>query len=404
MYKRRFGRVLPLLGMAVVVLFISSTAGVSQPPRGKSSTQDAVLVLTVVERGIIQGAHDLNISSNLKVPATITSIVDEGTVVRKGDVVATLNDREFRRELEDAETQAVQVKASLDSAKAEVNALRDRKESVGQLHTLRRQTATERIRVAEAAATASKTRMELLEQQLQEIQQLETLLDVPAGGNPGRELIETRLRKTSIQLQIAELSVPTASKDIAEATLAAEEVRQMNRTEEQQIAAQLRAAEANVELETLQLAAAESRVAAATQALEHCTIRAPRDGLVLHASVSSSRGAEPFVPAAGSQIRPTQILLKMPDLDEFQVVGRLNESKWSRVQVGQDVSIEIDALPGVLLKGQVKSIADVATPGSWPDTDLRTAEFIVSIDPQSLEATNIRPKPGLTCSLRIDVR
>jgi len=101
------------------------------------------------------------------------------------------------------------------------------------------------------------------------------------------------------------------------------------------------------------LAQAEAAVAAASAALDlarqdlaHTVIRAPIDGVV------GDRQVE-----AGDYVQPGTRLLTIVPLDALYVVANFKETQTTRMTPGQAATIEVDALPGQALRGEVDSFA-----------------------------------------------
>jgi len=104
------------------------------------------------------------------------------------------------------------------------------------------------------------------------------------------------------------------------------------------------------------LAQAEASVAAAQAALnlahqdqEHTLIRAPIDGVVGDRQVEQ-----------GDYVQPGTRLMTIVPIAELYVVANFKETQTARMTAGQAATVEVDALPGVALKGEVESFA----PGS----------------------------------------
>ena len=104
------------------------------------------------------------------------------------------------------------------------------------------------------------------------------------------------------------------------------------------------------------LAQAEASVAAAQAALnlahqdqQHTLVRAPIDGVVGDRQVEQ-----------GDYVQPGTRLMTIVPIAELYVVANFKETQTARMTAGQAATVEVDALPGVALKGEVESFA----PGS----------------------------------------
>jgi len=94
------------------------------------------------------------------------------------------------------------------------------------------------------------------------------------------------------------------------------------------------------------LARAQAALTLARQDQTHTVIRAPIDGVV------GDRQVEP-----GDYVQPGTRLLSVEPLNALYVTANFKETQVARMQPGQAVRIKVDALPGVVLTGQVDSFA-----------------------------------------------
>jgi membrane fusion protein (multidrug efflux system) len=157
------------------------------------------------------------------------------------------------------------------------------------------------------------------------------------------------------------------------------------------------------------LAQAEAAVSAAKAALDlaqqdqqHTLIRAPIDGVVGDRQVEQ-----------GDYVQPGTRLLTIVPVAELYVVANFKETQTARMVAGQPATIEVDALPGVALKGEVESFA----PGSGSQFSLLpfepgTGNFTkvvqrvpvrIRFEPgQSPSLASLRPGLSTTVTVRLD--
>ena len=89
--------------------------------------------------------------------------------------------------------------------------------------------------------------------------------------------------------------------------------------------------------------------------LSQFTVYAPQAGMVIYQKDWSGKKVE-----SGSQFSPwDNVVAKLPDLSEMISKSYVNEVDISKLKVGQQVNIGIDALPGRSYHGQVVSVANV---------------------------------------------
>jgi membrane fusion protein, multidrug efflux system len=110
--------------------------------------------------------------------------------------------------------------------------------------------------------------------------------------------------------------------------------------------AELRAALASAQAAVVR---AEGALALAGQDLDHATIRAPVDGVV------GDRHVQP-----GDYVQPGSALMSVVPLNTLYVTANFKETQTTRMRPGQKADIDVDALGGDPLPGEVESIA----PGS----------------------------------------
>ncbi len=99
-----------------------------------------------------------------------------------------------------------------------------------------------------------------------------------------------------------------------------------------------------------QLAEAKAAYAAAQDLLQHSEITAPHDGIVYSMPVRQGN----FVPAG-------ELLVQVADLSKVEVVGYVDEPDIGRLNVGERVSINWDALPGRTWTGTITRVPTTVT-------------------------------------------
>ena len=89
--------------------------------------------------------------------------------------------------------------------------------------------------------------------------------------------------------------------------------------------------------------------------LRDFTIKAPQPGMVIYTKTRRGEKIE-----TGSLISPWQpVIAQLPDLTRMLVKTYVNEIDISKIKVGQNVEIGVDAFPGKELKGSVTNVANI---------------------------------------------
>ncbi|MDY6981808.1 MAG: HlyD family secretion protein [Pseudomonadota bacterium] len=235
-----------------------------------------------------------------RVPGTIATVdVEDNATVNAGDVLATLDSRDFVIAVNAAHAQVASAEATVASRQARL----------AQQERLIRQAAAQVAAddAALALARANATRYR----------------NLAADGSGS-------LQKT--QEADAQLDTQLAAREKSQAGL------ELARQQVDLLGAELQAANAA-------LAQAEAALAAAELALSHTRIVAPVAGTVgQHAA------------RIGAFAAVGKPLLALVPLDALYISANYRETQLARVRVGQIVDIEVDALPGIVLKGRVESL------------------------------------------------
>ena len=158
------------------------------------------------------------------------------------------------------------------------------------------------------------------------------------------------------------------------------------------------------------LAQAQAAVARARAALDlarqdqvHTVIRAPISGVV------GDRQVE-----AGDYVQPGTRLLSIVPMDALFVTANFKETQTGRMLIGQPAAIRVDALPGMMLKGHVESLA----PGSGSQFSLLPFEpgvgnftkivqrvpVRIRLDPGQAGQGHLRPGLSTTVTVQLNGR
>jgi len=140
----------------------------------------------------------------------------------------------------------------------------------------------------------------------------------------------------------------------------------------------------DVEVVQARLVSAQAELEEAEAALEAARMVAPFEGTVVNV------GAE-----LGDLVSSNAVVVTLADLSHLEIEALIDETEISRVEIGQEVQITFDALPGQRFSGQVLSVPIQGT----------LSQNVVTYEvPVSLEgADDASLKPGMTANLKIMV-
>ncbi|WLI43913.1 HlyD family secretion protein [Pseudomonas beijingensis] len=291
-----------------------------------------------------------------KVSGTVeTVLIEDNQRVEKGDLLATLDDRDFV--------------AAVTAAKAEVASARASIASL-QAHLSRQQTA---IAQAQAAVAADEAALKLASANQARYRNL---------ANDGSGTVQAQ------QQAEAQLSIQLARRNRSEAGLQAAR---------QQV---------DVLKADLEKAGATLTHAQATQAIEelklsYTRITAPIAGTIGQKSVR-----------IGAFVNTGEPLLAIVPLDAVYITANFRETQLARVAMGQVVDITVDALPGESLAGTVQSLGPASgvsysaiAPHNATGNFTKIVQRLpvrIRIDPDQPAAAKLRVGMSVTPQIRTD--
>lgn len=236
-----------------------------------------------------------------QVSGTVKAVsIEDNQAVAAGELLAVIDDRDFVVAVNAAKAQVASANASIVSLQA---------------HLVRQVTA---IRQAQAAVAADDAAIKLARENQVRYRNLS------ADGSGTVQ---------ALQQAEAQLSIQLATREKNQAGLLA--ARQ-----------QVDILQADLEKAKASLAQAQAARAAADLRLSYTRIIAPVGGIVGKKSVR-----------IGAFVNAGQPLLAIVPLDSVYVTANFRETQLARMRPGQAVNIEVDALPGEVLKGVVESLA-----------------------------------------------
>lgn len=179
-------------------------------------------------------------------------------------------------------------------------------------------------------------------------------------------------------------------------------------------------ATAAVEARRLACKTAEDRLRGLQEELAACQVLATQDGMAVWASTAASRtsrnaaafgggipgraAAEPARPlsgtnlSVGAQVREGQKLMTVMDMSRPVVRTNVPEAVVSGLRVGQPAVIHIHAFPDRALVGRVMEIAQTPSAADWLQRDAKTYPTVIAIDDRPI---GLALKPGMTAQVTI---
>ncbi|MPY21750.1 HlyD family efflux transporter periplasmic adaptor subunit [Shewanella psychropiezotolerans] len=136
-----------------------------------------------------------------------------------------------------------------------------------------------------------------------------------------------------------------------------------------------------------------SEVAALKKGIESLTLIAPREGMVVYGNDSQGNKIK-----EGQSVFMGDAVLSIPDLNHMQVNMTIPEVEASRVKLGQQLKIRLDANPDKVFYGKIIELGAVFRHKNQ-DVPLVVFDAVASID----EADTDLMRPGMTAKIAIDI-
>ena len=325
--------------------------GQQQPPHYLTvAVERGTITTTVNATGIVNAVTTVQVGT--QVSGTILKLlVDFNSPVKEGEIIAQIDPAPLA-------TKVAQGRANVASATAGVQ--------VAQATTVNAKAAVE---TAQANAESARANVEKSKVALADARRI-------------LERNKEMARKSLIAQN--ELDTAQATYDGAVAQLKASEA-QLEATAGQfkSALAQQRLAAAQEMAAAAQVDQAKAALQAAELDLEHTTIRAPVNGIVVSRSVDVGQTV------AASLQAPTLFLIAQ-DLTQMQVDTNVSEADIGRVQVGQTATFIVDAYQNTTFTGQVTQVRNAPI----------TVQNVVTYDAVVQVANpDLQLKPGMTANI-----
>lgn len=324
------------------------------------------ITVSVSATGTLQPYSQVEVRSRAN--GTVADVrVQEGDPVRKGQLLAVIDDRDARAGSQTAQAQLSQAHARLEQARSQLASTRG--QGAARVAEAEAGVATARARLTQVRAGS---RPEQLEQAREAMRQAELSLDLARQNldrthnlfNDGlvaraqldqaqnqfevaqaqARAAQARLREVQAGSRPEEIEIAQAQVRQAEAALAQAKAA---RLQEQVLAADVTAAEAQVRSMTAQAAQARDRLA-------ETQIAAPIAGIVARRSVQIG---QTVIGGLGSSGTP---VMTIADTRVIQAAVSVDEADVAQIKVGMPVKVSADALPRQTFAGKVTRIAPQA--------------------------------------------
>jgi HlyD family secretion protein len=396
-------------------LFLMGSQEDSENISATFTVQKGPLTISVLESGTIKAKDQVIIQNEVEGRTSLIYLIDEGSRVKKGDLLVELDASSLLDTKIDQEISVQNAEAAYINSKENLAVVENQAESdkdVAQLTLDFAQVDLKKYQEGEYPNTLkdAEAKIKLAEEELERAQDTfawsQKLWEekyISENEQQADELAVTRreldrdlaigsrdlLRDFTYPRQIKQLE-----SDIRQAEMALERTMRKANADVVQAQADLKAKEAEFNRQKDKLAKIEDQ-------LKKTKLYAPADGLVIYAT-SAQRGGfrggdEPL--KEGQEIRERQELIYLPiGLTSIAEVN-VHEASLKKVHAGLPAVVTVDALPGKRLLGRVEAIAPLPDAQSmWMNPDLKVYNTQIT-----LEGEDPSLRTGMSCKAEIIV-
>jgi HlyD family secretion protein len=355
--KRWWNALAFTFGVASIVACVALVGWIAY--RRASRTEGPELLTTTVwkgaydfniaARGTLSSASSTEIVCEVRSPGGGTAIIDvapEGAFVKKGDLVVTLDagpllEEEIKQKVvvSTRESLLAQAENTLQAAKIA------KTEYLEGLYVVQERLLLTELQLAEQGKVTAEAALE----------SAKSLYEKATIGG--------------LQVEAAYTGLDDALNKLANAQSNLATLRNLTKEKELTVLeAGIASAEAIFKEHRRGLLLEQRRLKNIQQQIAKCTIRAPASGQIVYVNEPEyyrSSTYAPFVVEPGAVARERQVIMRLPNPAEMQVLVTVNEARVSLVRPGLPVSIRVDALDDEAIEGEVTKVNPFPEPSNF---------------------------------------
>ena len=145
----------------------------------------------------------------------------------------------------------------------------------------------------------------------------------------------------------------------------------------------------------LQVAQQERELDRAERDLAKLSVIADKPGLVVYERIRKGSSPRPEKVRVGDEPWGGQTLVTLPDLSRMQVNTWVKEVDVDKLEVGNEVHVRLDALPGLVFHGVISTISSL---GHEKEGDKNVKVFDITVE---IEEEDSRLQPGMTANCEV---
>ena len=371
--------------------------------------QRGAVTISIIESGTLEALQSVTLASEINGNrAKIVKIAEEGSYVEAGDLVIEFDKTPFEEELRKLHNEIKQARAAIVEARENLKLQRAKNETdlkEAKANIVAAESELENILEGEGVIKLRELEMEEERDRAAYQQAQQNVIDLRDMLQSGF-ITQNELKKAELQLQEAESTYnftkqkrqifleytrPTQiEKAKHKARESQEKLQQLQEVAEYLISLQ----QANLEKEQAHLEGLQEKYQQALNELEKTSIYAPIPGLVIYNEIPASGKTRKI--QVGDAVWSHQGLISLPDISRMLVETQVREIDIHKVELDQEVRVQVDAYPDRSYTGTVHLIGSLAQ----ADRNLPSGTKYFEIQ-VLLEESDPRLRPGMTA--RVDI-
>ena len=328
----------------------------------------------ILERGSVDSAQNEEIRCRVESAGglTIIFVVDEGTLVKKGELLVELDSSLLRENIGKQRITVLASEAKLEQSKA------DLKVAEITLREYLEGTYEQNQKAMENDIFAAEETVRTQEENFRYYQRL---------------LDRGYITNSTVEAALIEYEKAVKAREIAQIKLRGlEEFTKEKNVIQYKAAIASNEAKVAADEETLKLDA--ERLEYLEEQDSRTKIYAPRDGQVVY--YMPRWGGDEDLIRVTKKVYDRQILLQLPDPAQMQVKGLVNEANVRLVKPGQAATVRLEAFPNQVFDGVVKTVNDYPEPGNFMGGTM-SKEYMAIV-------TILNPPEGIKTGLTAEAR
>jgi len=373
----------------------------------------ADLVITLTESGELVAKESKHISAGTDSSAKLTYLIDEGSEVQTGEVLARLDPTDLERHVQELELDIMQMEANVVAAKTEVEIQEAENRSTLEKadaaldhaqQDLERWTegdAPNERRKREIAIKEAETNSSRAQKKAEDS---ETLFQQEYINKSQLDQDRIDAQRSQVELESAQLELRifdeyTQPMTLKEKTQAVKDSELARDSATKRAESTLHQKQVALEQNTKRLELQKEQLQKTKDEIAKHTVTSPIPGIVLYGDPTEPWYRDNI--RLGGDVWGNMVLFTIPDLRVMQVHLKIHEADVNKLAVGQKAKVTMETYPGHVLDGEVTRIATIATgTDRWgSDTEVKKFDVEITLSGDS----DLKLKPGVSAKAEVYV-